>query len=563
MVWNSYPECSGRYVIAVPAKRDIRKRAEINTNLFQPLTPQPATVQPTVREYDFRVYKAQLSPDGVPRTVYTVNGQFPGPIIQANVGDQIIINIINQLGEPTSIHSHGIVQKGTNWYDGVPGITQCPIPNGGNFIYNYTVDVPGTYWYHSHYIAQYVDGVHGPLIVQDPADPHLSLYDYEYVVTFQEWYHNTTEQLLHIKMGANYTGLSPVPASVVISGYGQYNCSAAQGLSCNSSVTPPTYVVQSGKRYRFRIINTSADNHFHFSIDNHTLLLIEADGINVKPVMVQKLPINIAQRYSVIVNASQPVGNYFIRASATTNCLLLNNATIDYDRRDIINWNATGILHYEGANNSIPTSKEWPDTGAVTCDDVPDANLVPFVANTPPQNVSQDFTLNLTFGPADPNNPGGLGIFFVNNHSFSPNFTSPSIMQLSSGVSAQSLPADQNVYSYDNATGGVQLTLINSNGGTHPFHLHGHSFYIVGRGPNGTSPDPASYNLVNPPYRDTATVSARGWMTIRYYADNPGIWLLHCHIEWHVEMGMVIQLVERYSDFSKLTIPSSVKNLCQ
>ncbi|CAG8821929.1 9391_t:CDS:2, partial [Gigaspora rosea] len=187
----------------------------------------------------------------------------------------------------------------------------------------------------------------------------------------------------------------PIPDSVVMSGIGQYNCSSANGfngLSCNSSVTPPTYVVQSGKRYRFRIINTSADNHFYFSIDNHTMLLIEADGINIKPVTIQKLPINIAQRYSVIINASQPVGNYFIRASATTACQVLNNVTINIDHLESLNWNATGILHYEGANNSAPTSQEWPDTSEPTCDDVPDASLVPFVANPPPQNVSQQFT---------------------------------------------------------------------------------------------------------------------------------------------------------------------------
>ncbi|CAG8733541.1 19448_t:CDS:2, partial [Dentiscutata erythropus] len=555
--------CTISLVIAVPSKRVIQKRAEVNTNLFQAFTPQPATTQPTVHEYDFHLYKTSLSPDGVSRVVWTVNGQYPGPMIIANKGDQIVINVTNQLGEPTSIHSHGIVQKGTNWFDGVPGVTQCPIPNGGSFIYNYTVDQAGTYWYHSHYVAQYVDGMNGPIIVQDPNDPFLNLYDFEYVVTISEWYHNTTEELLAIKMAPTYKGFNPIADSALIGGIGQYNCSsaAAQGLSCNSSVTPPTYVVQSGKRYRFRIINTSADSHFHFSIDNHSLTLIEVDGISIKPVTIQKIPINVAQRYSVVLNASQPVGNYFIRASITQACIVRGNATtlnqtINYNSS--INWNATGILHYVGADNSIPTSHEWPDVGQVTCDDVPDSSLVPYVASTPPTNISSSsqFSYNLTFGP----DAAGLGIFYINNSSFTPNYTNPTIMQLRSGVSAQNLPTAQNAYAYNTANGGVELNFLNSNGGTHPFHLHGHSFYIVGRG-LGTTPNTTSFNLVNPPFRDTATVSPGGWMTIRFYADNPGAWLVHCHLEWHVEMGMVIQLVERASDLNSLTLPSSATDL--
>ncbi|CAG8556765.1 17604_t:CDS:2, partial [Racocetra persica] len=169
--------CTISLVLAVPTSRSLEKRAEINTNLLAPLPPPVSTSSPSVRVYDFLLNITNLSPDGVSRRVWTVNGQYPGPMILANVGDQIIINVTNQLGEPASIHSHGIIQKNSNWYDGVPGVTQCPIPNNGSFVYNFTVVDPGTYWYHSHFLAQYVDGLLGPLIVQDSADPHASLYD--------------------------------------------------------------------------------------------------------------------------------------------------------------------------------------------------------------------------------------------------------------------------------------------------------------------------------------------------------------------------------------------------
>ncbi|CAG8504340.1 2475_t:CDS:2 [Cetraspora pellucida] len=519
--------CTISLVIAVPTIRSLEKRTPINTNILSPLPP-PATTS-SVHVYDFILNQTTLSPDGVPRLVWTVNGQYPGPMVVANVGDQIILNVTNLLGEPSSIHSHGIVQRNTNWYDGVPGITQCPIPNGVNFIYNYTVVDAGTYWYHSHFMAQYVDGLLGPMIVQDPADPHASLYDFEYVVTLNEWYHNTTKDILAVKMAPTYQGVNPVPDAVLISGYGQYDCTAAstKNKTC-TSVTPATYVVQSGKRYRFRIINTSADSHFHFSIDNHQLSLIEVDGTNV------------TQACQFRVNAS----------------------TINYDSS--INWNATGILRYEGANGTTPTSQDFPDTAPLTCDDVPDSSLIPFVANPPPQNATQ-YILNITYAP----NSQGLGIFFINGNSFEPHFNNATLMQVTSGgVSPQSLPANQNIISYDTANAGIELVFVNNIHDIHPFHLVYiliYLFIIVYSisNSNGTTPDPSTYNLVNPPYRDTVTIPQNGWLAIRFVADNPGIWAVHCHIEWHVEMGMVVTLVERLNDLKQLTIPDSVKKLCQ
>jgi FtsP/CotA-like multicopper oxidase with cupredoxin domain len=92
---------------------------------------------PTTREYNFTIDETELSPDGVFRTMVTVNGRFPGPLIRANKGDRLIIRVQNNLVNGTAIHWHGMFQNGTNWMDGTAGITQCPIPpNGGKFTYN-------------------------------------------------------------------------------------------------------------------------------------------------------------------------------------------------------------------------------------------------------------------------------------------------------------------------------------------------------------------------------------------------------------------------------------------
>ncbi|CAG8813843.1 15080_t:CDS:2, partial [Dentiscutata erythropus] len=118
-----------------------------NLELLKPLTPITATT-PQEINLNFVLGYTNLAPDGYTRKVWTVN-------------------------DPATIHWHGIFQLGSNWYDGVGGQTQCPILAGVSFVYNFTVaDQVGTYWWHSHYLAQYVDGIRGPLIINDPDDPY-------------------------------------------------------------------------------------------------------------------------------------------------------------------------------------------------------------------------------------------------------------------------------------------------------------------------------------------------------------------------------------------------------
>ncbi|CAG8615211.1 14571_t:CDS:1, partial [Cetraspora pellucida] len=96
--------------------------------------------------YDITISKEKLPPDGFTREMYTINGQFPGPLIKANKGDTLVLNVYNDLENETTIHSHGMFQRGTPWYDGVPGQTQRGIPPKKSFTYKFKVDQSGTYW---------------------------------------------------------------------------------------------------------------------------------------------------------------------------------------------------------------------------------------------------------------------------------------------------------------------------------------------------------------------------------------------------------------------------------
>lgn len=161
--------------------------------------------------YNWDITWVSAAPDGFTRPVIGINGIFPCPTIKANVGDQIVINVNNQLGnQTTSLHWHGINQYGSSEMDGPSGVTQCPIPPGSSFTYKYTVrndsryirtlladrtfpqvDTPGTYWYHSHNHGQYPDGLRGPLIVYDPNDPYAGQFGEDIVLTTsgkQYWY---------------------------------------------------------------------------------------------------------------------------------------------------------------------------------------------------------------------------------------------------------------------------------------------------------------------------------------------------------------------------------------
>jgi FtsP/CotA-like multicopper oxidase with cupredoxin domain len=110
-------------------------------------------------------------------------GQFPGPLIECNSGDRLVIKVNNHLDQGAAIHWHGLWQNGTNWMDGTTGVTQCAIPSGGSFTYNYTVPYQhGTFWWHSHVAGQYADGIQGPLIIHDPTEGLADEYDEDVIV---------------------------------------------------------------------------------------------------------------------------------------------------------------------------------------------------------------------------------------------------------------------------------------------------------------------------------------------------------------------------------------------
>lgn len=114
----------------------------------------------------------------------------------------------------------------------------------------------------------------------------------------------------------------------------------------------------------------------------------------------------------------------------------------------------------------------------------------------------------------------------------------------------------------------VQIVVNNRNGGIHPFHLHGHHFQVVDRQPTGAGDWPgdelasASYNP-EPPMRDTVAVFPQSYAVLRFDANNPGVYLFHCHIEWHLEMGLTATIIESPDVLRDITIPKDHIAACR
>ncbi|KAJ7605555.1 laccase [Roridomyces roridus] len=479
---------------------------------------------------DLNIVNAVVAPDGFNRSAVLANGLVPGPTIIANKGDTFSINVVDGLTDntmlrSTSIHWHGFFQANNSWADGPSFVNQCPIAANNSFLYTFpTKDQAGTFWYHSHLSTQYCDGLRGAMVVYDPEDPHLSMYDVDddsTVITIADWYHGPASTL----------GAVPTLISTLINGLGRY----AGGPTSELAVI----TVTKGLRYRFRLVNIACDPNFIFTIDQHDFTIIEVDSVNHEPLGVDAIQIYAGQRYSFVLTADQAIGNYWIRTVA-------NGGTAGFD-----NGINSAILRYVGAAIADPTTTVETSTNALV-----EQNLHPLNGPAVPgQPVpgGADITLNLAIAL-----DFTTFTFTVNGISFVPP-TAPVLLQILSGAQAATdlLPSGSVYVLPPNKV--VEISVPGgSPGAPHPFHLHGHNFHVVRSAGN------SSYNFVNPPIRDVVSTgpATTDNVTFRFVTDNAGPWFLHCHIDFHLEIGLAIVFAEDTNTVSKSTQPAAWDQLC-
>ena len=147
--------------------------------------PAQASPNGTVKRFTITAAPAELAIiDGGKRRVWAYNGQVPGPVLRIRLGDTLHVDFTNQLAEPTTIHWHGV--RVPNAMDGVPNMTQPPVPPGGTFVYEFTPKDAGTFWFHPHIRSseQVERGLYGVLVVEDREPPP---YTQDVVWVLDDW----------------------------------------------------------------------------------------------------------------------------------------------------------------------------------------------------------------------------------------------------------------------------------------------------------------------------------------------------------------------------------------
>ncbi|KAM7275251.1 hypothetical protein ACFE04_017117 [Oxalis oulophora] len=541
----------------------------------------PVAESTRIRRYTWKVQYEYRSPDCFKKLALTINGKSPGPTILAQKGDTIIVDVINNLGtENVAIHWHGIRQRGTPWFDGTEGVTQCPILPGDTFTYKFVVDRAGTYLYHAHYGMQRESGLCGSIRVALPdGESEPFRYDYDRSIILSDWYHKSPYE--------QAVGLSSIPfqwvgepQSLLIQGKGKFNCSLLDTPSlnpgaCNMSnpeCSPYALTVVPAKTYRLRISSMTSLAALSFQIEGHNMTIFEADGHYVEPIIVQNLFIYSGETYSVLVKADQnPSRNYWAVSSIVTR----QSNTSD----------GLAFFNYYPNNprKSPPTlppaGPKWDDVESRLTQSEAIKALKSHVI-TPPATSDRVLVLLNT-----QNMINGYRRWAINDVSFDFPRTPYLIAfkeNLTDEIDRTPLPDGYNYSSYDiysfqntnattrhglyrlqyNSTVDIILqnanTIVVNNSETHPWHLHGHDFWVLGygKGKFDIYNDPKKYNLENPIMKNTVAMQPYGWTALRIIADNPGVWLFHCHIESHFYMGLGVVFEEGIDKLGNL--PSSI-----
>lgn len=467
--------------------------------------------------YNWDITWVEANPDGaLKRPVIGINGQFPLPAIEVNLGDTIVVNVVNQLGnETTGIHFHGQKQAGTNTMDGPSGVNQCAIPPGASFTYNFTANPAGSFWYHSHNKGQYPDGFRGALIVRDPNDPYLSSYSEDLTLTISDWFWTQMPELLNLYLSpANSGGVEPAPNSTLLN----------DSENVKISVTP-------GKTYRLRLINVSNMASNYFQIIGHTMTVIAVDGVNVVAAETESIYIATAQRCDVLFTAKPTANeNYFFISSL--------DQTMYGGYFDIAIPNAYGYLVY---NSRLPLPAVYEPS---TFDPIDDFGLVPYDHEAILSPVSQTITINMIFA----NDQYDINRATINGQTYVAPIVPTLYTVLSSPAADVLNPAiygigsNPFVVTYNEV---VEVVINNFDTGSHPWHMHGHQFQVVYRGETNT-PMWDGTQAVNPVpvRRDVIFVNTNSSTVWRFQSNNPGVFLMHCHIEFHVEAGLTATLLE-------------------
>jgi len=278
---------------------------------------------------DLTIAEQPFHLDGRTGTAMTINGTIPGPVIRLKEGQQAALRVTNRLEESSSIHWHGLLLPPA--MDGVPGVSFAGIEPGATFTYRFPVKQSGTYWFHSHSGGQELAGLYAPMII-DPIEPEPFRYERDYVVMLSDWSFDSPETLLsNLKKQGGYYNFQKRTAGEFFTDVGRMGFWPAlqnylmwdrmrmdptdfadvtgytftylmNGLSPAGNWTG---LFRPGERVRLRLINAAGMTFYDVRIPGLTMTVVQADGQNVQPVVVDEFRMGPAETYDVIIEPAE------------------------------------------------------------------------------------------------------------------------------------------------------------------------------------------------------------------------------------------------------------------
>ncbi len=541
-----------------------------------------AEMDPEGLFFNLDINHTSLDIGGKDAHAITVNGTIPGPLIRLKEGQMTTMAVTNHLKEDTSIHWHGIlVPPGM---DGVPGVSFAGIRPGETFTYNFPVKQSGTYWYHSHSGLQEQVGHFGPIII-DPIEPDPFSYDREYIVMLSDWtFENPYRVLAKLKKQSDYYNFQKRTVGdffkdVSEKGFGPAFAERKMWAKMRMSATDfadisgYTYTYQMtgrapvsnwtgrfrpGEKIRLRFINAAAMTYFDLRIPGLKMTVVQADGQNVQPVMVDEFRIGAAETYDVIIEPKED------RAY-----------TIFAESMDRSGYAAGTLAPREGMTAPLPERRKRPvlsmaDMGMAGMADMGMGGMAMKGMDgmdMKGMDGMKDMKMDMKSEPVpikrhgpDKHGPGntmvaemprnrlgdpGVGLentgtrvlVYNDLRSIAPGYDKRAPereieLHLTGNMERYMWSFDGKKFS--EAKGPIEfrngerlrLTMINDTMMSHPIHLHGMWMELD----NGAG----EFR----PRKHTVNVKPAEQLSVIISVDAPGNWAFHCHLLYHMDMGM-------------------------
>ena len=509
-------------------------------------------------DFELFIGETPVNITGNPRTAMTINGSLPGPLLRWREGDTVTLRVKNRLKDSTSIHWHGILLPAD--MDGVPGLSFKGIEPGGVYVYQFKVRQNGTYWYHSHSGLQEQAGVYGPLVI-DAKESEPFQYHRDYVVMLTDWTDEDPVSLMKtLKKQSDYYNYNKPTVGDFIHDVSEKGWGATVAdrkmwaeMKMNptdlADVSGTTYtflmngqapdanwtgVFRPGEKLRLRFINGSAMSYFDVRIPGLKMTVVAADGLHVKPVSVDEFRIAVAETFDVIVEPMLESYTMFAQSMDRTGYARgtlavkagLSAPVPALDKRPLITMDDMGMggMDHAGMDHSamaMPGMQSHPESES-------DNPLVDMQAmSTSPKlddpglglrnngrRVLTYSDLRSTFEDPDGRDPGRTIELHLTGHmeKFAWSFN---------GVKFSDAEPLRLKYGER-----VRVVLVNDTMMTHPIHLHG--MWSDLEDENGDF-------MVRKHTIDMPPGSRRSY---RVTADALGRWAYHCHLLYHMEMGM-------------------------